>query len=84
MRKHIDFNTMPPILGYNKTLLIDEGDVLLYVKETNDPLLAVRDYGQGRVLTYTSDPAPHWGCNFIFWERYNDFWLRCLDHLLKK
>ena len=80
----IDFESMPPILGYNKTLAVDEGRILLKVKETGDPLLAVRERGRGRTLAYTSDPAPHWGCNFVFWDRYNDFWLRCISFLLGK
>ncbi len=61
----IDLASMPPLLGYNKTRPIKEGRVLLKVKETGDPLVAVREFGKGRVLAYTSDPAPHWGCNFI-------------------
>jgi uncharacterized membrane protein len=79
---NIHFETMPPILGYNKTLPREEGEILLTVKETGDPLVAVRQYGRGRVLAYTSDPAPHWGCNFIFWDQYNDFWLRCVNHVI--
>jgi uncharacterized membrane protein len=78
----IDFGSMPPLLGYNKTLPIKGAEILLYVKETEDPLLAVRQFGKGRTLAFTSDPAPHWGCNFVFWDRYNDFWLQCLDFLL--
>jgi len=78
----IDLDTMPPILGYNKTLPREDCRVLMEVKETGDPLVAVRDFGKGRVLAYTSDPAPHWGCNFIYWERYADFWLRCLNLIL--
>ena len=35
--------------------------------------------GAGRILCYTSDPAPHWGCNMVFWERYAEFWLRALE-----
>ena len=31
-------------------------------------------FGKGRVLAYTSDPAPHWGCNFVFWQQYPKFW----------
>jgi uncharacterized membrane protein len=77
----IDVESMPPFLGYNKTLPRDEGHVLLEVKETGDPLLAVRDYGDGRVVAFMSDPAPHWGCNFVFWRGYADFWLRCLQLL---
>lgn len=80
--KGIEFDSMPPILGYNKTLPSDKGEILLSVKETGDPLLAVRREGKGRTLAYMSDPAPHWGCNFVFWDSYNDFWLQCLSYLL--
>ena len=52
--------------------------VLLEVAETGDPLLAVRAFGKGRVLAYTSDPAPHWGLNFVYWDGYGEFWRRCL------
>jgi uncharacterized membrane protein len=80
--KAVHLQTMPPILGYNKTLPLPEGRILMRVKETGDPLVASRAYGKGHVLVYTSDPAPHWGCNFVFWEEYPKFWLACLDHVL--
>jgi len=35
--------------------------------------------GRGQTLAFTSDPAPHWGCNFVFWDKYQEFWKRCLD-----
>lgn len=75
----VDLATMPPILGYNKTRPVPDGEVLAEWAQTGDPMLAVRKVGRGRVLAYTSDPAPHWGCNFVFWEHYARFWLRCLD-----
>ncbi len=79
---NIDFTTFPPILGYNQTSPRDGCDTLLTVKETGDPLVAAASMGQGRVLAYMSDPAPHWGCNFVFWDNYADFWLHCLAHVL--
>lgn len=79
----IDFDTFHPILGYNKVLPRDGCDVLLTVKETGDPLVALGQFGQGKVLSYMSDPAPHWGCNFVYWEQYQQFWLDCLDALLE-
>jgi uncharacterized membrane protein len=82
--KGIDFATMPPILGYNKTLPKKESEILLRVKETGDPLVVLGRLGKGRVLAYTSDPAPHWGCNFVFWDKYADFWLRSLDLVFGK
>ena len=80
----LDVGEMPPLLGYNKTRRRREGTVLLEVAQTGDPLLAVRAFGKGRVLAYTSDPAPHWGCNFVYWDGYNEFWRRCLDGVLKR
>ncbi len=80
----IDFDTFPPILGYNRTLPRENCKTLLSVKETGDPLVSVGSFGKGRVLAYTSDPAPHWGCNFVFWEQYADFWSRCLECVLGK
>ena len=75
----VNLEEFPPILGYNETIEIPEGEILYRVKETNDPLVAIRDVGKGRVLAYTSDPAPHWGLNFVYWKHYNDFWLKCLE-----
>ena len=80
----LDVGAMPPLLGYNKTRRRREGTVLLEVAETGDPLLAVRTFGKGRVLAYTSDPAPHWGLNFVYWDGYGEFWRRCLDDVLKR
>jgi uncharacterized membrane protein len=80
--RDIDFKTMPPLLGYNKTLPKEQSTVFLRVRETGDPLVAVSACGKGRVLAFTSDPAPHWGCNFVFWKQYAAFWRRSLDHVL--
>ena len=77
----IDFGTFPPILGYNKVMPRAGNQVLLVVKETGDPLLTVGTFGEGAVLAYMSDPAPHWGCNLVFWDQYADFWLNCLAML---
>src|SRR5690606_20805673 len=45
-----EFKNIPPILGYNQTIPIPEGDVLINVKETGDPLVATRKVGKGTVL----------------------------------
>ena len=77
----IDFSAFPPILGYNQVLSRSGYEVLLEVAETGDPLLAYGKYGSGNVMAYMSDPAPHWGCNFIYWQHYNHFWITCLEVL---
>lgn len=77
-----DFETCPPILGYNETQPLDDSQVLMRFKETGDPLLVTRSFGKGKTLAYTSDPAPHWGCNFVYWSEYNKFWVKCVELLL--
>lgn len=81
--KKIDFASIPPILGYNKTLPHENFDIILKIKETGDPLLAYGEIGKGKVLAYMSDPAPHWGLNFVKWKYYNQFWLKCLDIIIE-
>ena len=78
----IDFTGFPPILGYNRTLPREGFKTLLEISETGDPLLTTGSCGRGRVMAYMSDPAPHWGCNFVYWDKYNDFWISCMDHLV--
>ena len=80
----LDLDGLPPLLGYNKTLTRPEGKVLLKIRETGDPLLALMKVERGWTLAFTSDPAPHWGCNFVFWEKYNEFWLKTLSLILPK
>jgi uncharacterized membrane protein len=81
---NLDFDTFPPILGYNKVTARADCPVLLNVAQTGDPLVAVGRFGRGQTLAYMSDPAPHWGCNFVFWEQYPLFWLDCLAYLLER
>lgn len=78
----INLNEMPPILGYNQTNEREGFDTILRIKETGDPLLVYGEIEKGKVLAYMSDPAPHWGCNFVYWEHYNSFWLKCLKLIL--
>ena len=78
----IDFSTFPPILGYNKVDIKPGFEVLLEVAETGDPLLSFGLCGKGNVMAYMSDPAPHWGCNFVYWEHYNQFWITLIRMLL--
>lgn len=78
----IELSKMPPILGYNIVRPREGFDVIATWAGSSDPMLAVGQVGQGRVLAYTSDPAPHWGCNFVFWDQYNRFWSNAGSWLL--
>jgi len=78
----VDVATAPPILGYNRTIARDDAVVHVEVEETGDPLVVTRSHGGGVVLAYMSDPAPHWGCNFIQWDQYVEFWIGALERIL--
>jgi uncharacterized membrane protein len=75
----ISFKDCPPILGYNLTRARPGTQTLMEIGEDSAPLLATRKVGAGRVLAFMSDPAPHWGCNFVFWSQYAKFWQACVD-----
>ena len=77
----IDLRELPPVLGYNRVEPRDRAEVVARWEPTGDVMLAGWSYGRGRVVAYTSDPAPHWGCNFVFWDQYNALWLNMLDWL---
>ncbi len=78
----IDFASAHPILGYNRTSPRDDAVVHVEVAGTGDPLVASRTQGSGATLAYMSDPAPHWGVNFVQWDQYQEFWVGSLEHLL--
>ena len=80
--EEIDLRSIPPILGYNQVEALPDSQVILSIGESGDPFLVTGNAGKGKTLAYMSDPAPHWGCNFVYWEHYSDFWLRCLDLVL--
>lgn len=80
----IDLTGMPPILGYNRVRPRDGCEVVAVWSGEGDPALCAGEFGKGRVIAYTSDPAPHWGCNFVFWSDYAAFWTNACDWLTGK
>lgn len=78
----IDVTSTPPILGYNQVEPREGCEVIATWGESDDPMLAVGQFGKGRSLAYTSDPAPHWGLNFVYWDAYAKFWLNALSWLM--
>jgi uncharacterized membrane protein len=77
--QNLDMSSLPPILGYNIVKPRDGFEVLANWKETNDPMIVAGKAGKGNVFAYTSDPAPHWGANFVFWKGYHALWVNVID-----
>ena len=82
--KGLRLSTMPPALGYNRVLPREGCPVIAHWSPDGDPAIAIGQFGKGRVLAYTSDPAPHWGCNFVFWKQYSRFWVNACRWLVSK
>lgn len=78
----VDLSQVPPVLGYNAVKPRRGCEVLAVWEGTKDPMIAVGKFGNGRVLAYTSDPAPHWGCNFVYSDQYPRFWRNAVKWLL--
>jgi uncharacterized membrane protein len=74
-------DTMPPVLGFNRVTPRDGCPVLAWWRGEDSPAIAVGQFGRGRVLAYTSDPAPHWGCNLVFWDQYPQLWSNAANWL---
>lgn len=73
---NIDWNTVPPILGFNETKLSEGATAIVEIENLGKwhPLLAERSYGKGRVTCWTTGASPHWGINFMQWDQYTRFW----------
>lgn len=70
----------PYFLGYNKTTLKNEAELLACIN--GDPFIAVLEAGKGKSAVFTSDCAPHWGPpDFVNWSSYNKFWINLLNWL---
>jgi uncharacterized membrane protein len=78
----IELKSMPPVLGYNRVQPREECPVIARWNDNGSPAIAVGQFGKGRVLAYTSDPAPHWGCNFVFWKQYPRLWVNACKWLV--
>ena len=79
----VPFKQYPPcVCGYNRLTAKDDSHTILSIRkyridenlgefsfqcENEDPLLVLGTYGQGRVVAYASDVAPHWAGGFVDW-----------------
>lgn len=70
----------PYFLGYNRVTSKPESETPVTIG--NDPLLVTSRRGNGRVASFTSDCAPHWGSpQFLTWPGYATLWCRTVQWL---
>lgn len=84
--KEINFEKIPPILGFNETKLRDGSEAILEIRSQNNwyPLLAARKYKEGKVSAFMTSASPHWGINLVKWEKYDLFWQQLFTKLYEK
>lgn len=72
----IDFETLPPLLGFNQTKPRLECKTVMEIGFLGRwyPLLAERRFVKGKVSVWTTGASPHWGVNFVKWPHYRQFW----------
>lgn len=81
--KDIDWSSIPPLLGFNEVKKRSDSKVLIEIKneDTWHPLLAVSQYGKGKISTWMTGASPHWGINFMKWKEYNKFWQQLFTNI---
>lgn len=77
--KDLKWDPSPLLLGYNRVKVAEgRGHLLASIGEDHDPFITVGNYGDGRVVSYTSDPGPEWGNGFNQWANAGQFWVRVI------
>ncbi|MFJ6661847.1 glutamine amidotransferase [Streptomyces sp. NPDC091377] len=73
----------PGLLGYNRFGVKPDAHVIARIN--GDPLLAVREVGEGRTLAWASDIAPHW-CpqDFLDWKGYQTLFANACQWLTRR
>lgn len=78
-----DLGQWPIILGYNKTILKEDAQLLATVG--GNPFIAVGEYGKGRSAVFTTDCAPHWAPpEFCNWKNYNKLFQNIAGWLVQR
>lgn len=73
----------PILLGYQKLQAREDATVLAEVE--GDPLVVVREVGEGRSLAFASDISPHWAPReFMEWPGYADLFDSAMTWLANK
>jgi Mg-chelatase subunit ChlD len=73
---------LPPLYGFNATEVRPAARTLLVAPETQQPILAVWQYGLGRSLAWTSDFKGQWARDWLAWAAFPRFAAGLVDALL--
>jgi len=77
----VDWEEVPPLLGWVRFEAKPQAETLLEIGEENDPLLARWQYGLGRAAVFASDAQARWAQNWLSWSGFDPFWTNLLRDL---
>ncbi len=83
--KGIDWNTAPPLLGYDVVSLKPTASLALIdpSQNRNDPIFAGWRYGLGRSIAFMSDDRAKWAAQWLGWPGYAKFWAQAIRWTLR-
>ncbi|HXF81852.1 MAG TPA: VWA domain-containing protein, partial [bacterium] len=79
----VDDLAPPPLRGYVATAVKPAGTVHL-ASPSDDPILAVWQYGVGRAAAFTSDGRARWAVEWMRWPDLARFWSRLVRWALRE
>lgn len=80
--KGIDWNSAPPLLGYNVSNLKATAELSL-LSHRKDPIFAGWRYGLGRSFAFLSDDRAKWAAQWMGWSGYSKFWAQAVRWTLR-
>ncbi len=80
--KGIDWNSAPPLLGYNVSNLKPTSELSL-LSHRKDPIFASWRYGLGRAVAFMSDDRARWAAQWMGWPGYSKFWAQAVRYTLR-
>ncbi|MGC8782859.1 MAG: VWA domain-containing protein [Armatimonadota bacterium] len=78
----LDWESSPPLLGYNTTTAKPGAQVGL-LSHKDDPIFAVWQYGVGRSMAFTSDGRAKWCAQWVKWAGFPAFAARTMRTILR-
>jgi len=75
------FDALPKLYGYVATAEKDTA-LNLIKSDSDEPILAVWNYGLGRAIAFTSNIETNWAANWIKWDKFGKFWLQNVNWVL--
>ena len=81
----IDWESVPPINGYNKcTSVKEKGEILVVNEKTNHPILVIGEFGNGKAAIFLTCYSRGWADNLKEWSSFNRLWNNLIQWLARE